>query len=635
MRSTPNRWVGVAAALLAVVCIMSAVGWGTPARAQGAFNWTGFYVGGHTGAGIDYNQFSNPYGSTLFGSEVRSPGPFIGGQFGYNYQSGQMVYGLQADATWSNLQGTATCMQPAKEGAGAAGFVGSFFGATCQAEPDWFGTLTARGGLAFGPNGRMLAYGKGGLAWIHNDVEMAQNNIQAPDYGPGDSTTTSKYVQWGWTLGAGLEYALSSRWSLGLEYDYLSFGKRSLATPNGGPLANPAFDGIAGSAGTDGRLAKLSQDLHAVKLAVNYALDDRGEPLASEEAVIRPVVAGGFARGLQVEFGGRYVHGWSRFQQDLGKNLTPLPANASRLTWESVGTNGMEIYGRIDTPWNVMFKTIVGVGRGSEGNIYDEDWGLSDTPITAITPYQLTRSNVTSSLDYFTIDAGYDVLRTDAYRIAPYIGYNYFHYNRLQLLPLQNERAGMLVPSVRAGGPVRRRSPHVGFPAGDGRVALDAARHERRADADAAAEGDGRCRLPALRPLFRRRQPSQAQRRQLHDALARPRRRHRRSGRRRHILRHHRAIQRRRRRPLLVDGRTERPHQFLLARHVPARALHHGAFRPVCPRLLQVRRPVIDGSTGQSSDRPLGAAIAAATANCLDRHNKKRSGEGSCPRPLR
>ena len=34
---------------------------GLPARADDApFNWTGFYVGGHTGAGMDYNQFSKP-----------------------------------------------------------------------------------------------------------------------------------------------------------------------------------------------------------------------------------------------------------------------------------------------------------------------------------------------------------------------------------------------------------------------------------------------------------------------------------------------------------------------------------------------------------------------------------------------
>jgi hypothetical protein len=52
------------------------------------FTWTGLYVGAHKGGAIDYNKFSNPYGPTLFGDEVRSPGPIGGLQFGGNYQMG-------------------------------------------------------------------------------------------------------------------------------------------------------------------------------------------------------------------------------------------------------------------------------------------------------------------------------------------------------------------------------------------------------------------------------------------------------------------------------------------------------------------------------------------------------------------
>ena len=68
-----------------------------------AFNWTGVYIGAHAGGAIDYNDFSNPYGTTLFGDEVRSPGPLVGGQIGFNYQFGQAVVGLQADASWANM----------------------------------------------------------------------------------------------------------------------------------------------------------------------------------------------------------------------------------------------------------------------------------------------------------------------------------------------------------------------------------------------------------------------------------------------------------------------------------------------------------------------------------------------------
>ena len=95
-------------ALLTAVIVAAAPAWADDAP----FSWTGFSVGAQTGAAMDYSKFSNPYGATLFGDEVRSPGPFIGGQIGYNYQDGQLVYGVQADAAWANMQGTATCMQP-------------------------------------------------------------------------------------------------------------------------------------------------------------------------------------------------------------------------------------------------------------------------------------------------------------------------------------------------------------------------------------------------------------------------------------------------------------------------------------------------------------------------------------------
>ena len=43
-------------------------------------------------------------------------------------------------------------------------------------------------------------------------------------------------------------------------------------------------------------------------------------------------------------------------------------------------------------------------------------------------PYQNTRANVSASLDYFTLDLGHDWLRTGNYRVAPFVGYNYFRY---------------------------------------------------------------------------------------------------------------------------------------------------------------------------------------------------------------
>jgi hypothetical protein len=173
----------------------------------------------------------------------------------------------------------------------------------------------------------------------------------------------------------------------------------------------------------------VSQDLHAVKLALNYQLGERGspEPELSKSSVAAPAV-----HGFETELGGRYVYAWTRFQQDLGKPPLALPVDNSRLTWKDQRTNGGELFGRIDTPENIMVKGFIGLGRGDQGHIYDEDWGNvakdSGGTITDVTGYQVTESATTSKIRYFTLDLGYDWLRGGAYKVAPYVGYNYFEY---------------------------------------------------------------------------------------------------------------------------------------------------------------------------------------------------------------
>jgi opacity protein-like surface antigen len=76
------------------------------------WNWTGFYLGAHTGGALDLSNVSNPYGPALFGDNIRSPGPLLGGQIGYDWQTGPWVFGGQADITWANLDGAFTCLQP-------------------------------------------------------------------------------------------------------------------------------------------------------------------------------------------------------------------------------------------------------------------------------------------------------------------------------------------------------------------------------------------------------------------------------------------------------------------------------------------------------------------------------------------
>src|SRR5690606_30706166 len=115
---------------------------GSASADEPVLDWTGFYAGAHLGAAIDYDKVHNPYGASIFGDNVRSPGPFIGLQGGYNYQFGRALVGLEADVNWANLEGTFTCLQTANTPAGfPPTFLGGAFGSTCQVKHDLFGAL--------------------------------------------------------------------------------------------------------------------------------------------------------------------------------------------------------------------------------------------------------------------------------------------------------------------------------------------------------------------------------------------------------------------------------------------------------------------------------------------------------------
>jgi opacity protein-like surface antigen len=385
------------------------------------FSWTGLYIGGHMGGAFDASNFSNPFGPTLFGDNVRSPGGIGGLQIGYNKQYGAIVLGVEADMSGVQLDGTFTCLQPVHSlPAVGTGFIGGAFGATCQVRPDWFGTLTGRIGTTFGADGRTLLYGKGGLAWIHDNVDIATNNANAGEAGPPNATSSASFTQWGWTVGAGVEYALTGNWSARLEYDFLGFGRHDVPTPNAVPFVFPAdpTDLAAGSSAPDGRTASVSQGVHTVKLGVNYRFGDNPTPWPSEWPAVVP---GAPARGpdaFEVEIGARYVHGWGRFQHDLRVGA-PQPANNSRLTWDGLGTDGAETFWRVDGPYRLMTKGFYGEGGSRSGHINDEDW-------LALQPYSNTLHPAGSTIRYLTTDIGYDLLMGPGYKFSPFVGYSHF-----------------------------------------------------------------------------------------------------------------------------------------------------------------------------------------------------------------
>jgi opacity protein-like surface antigen len=58
------------------------------------------------------------------------------------------------------------------------------------------------------------------------DVRIDRFRLRMTDL--DGNTATDSFLRTGWTVGAGLEYALDDHWSAKIEYDYLDFGQQSI-----------------------------------------------------------------------------------------------------------------------------------------------------------------------------------------------------------------------------------------------------------------------------------------------------------------------------------------------------------------------------------------------------------------------
>lgn len=170
------------------------------AYAPPVYNWSGFYIGGHIGGGLENSKWSDPLSGA---SASFSNSGFLGGvQAGVNTQFNWLVLGLEGDFSWTSLiKGTST----------------DTAGNIMTTSPQWTSTVTGRVGAAFD---RLLVYGKGGVAFA------ADQSTFTPVRG---AAITDDLTRVGWTAGAGLEYALTDNWALRAEYDYLGFGTKQLS----------------------------------------------------------------------------------------------------------------------------------------------------------------------------------------------------------------------------------------------------------------------------------------------------------------------------------------------------------------------------------------------------------------------
>jgi outer membrane immunogenic protein len=173
------------------------------------FTWTGFYAGVNAGWGWGTNNNGSVFGleGSVFNRKDRDSGFVGGGQVGYNMQFGSFVAGVEADLQLADLEGR-------------RGFVnqnGVWYN-TGASGLDYFGTVRARLGFAID---RALVYGTGGFAYGGGDNKNSGcfNGTVVVDCGNGDDSST------GWTLGGGVEYAVTNNVTVKVEGLYVNLDR--------------------------------------------------------------------------------------------------------------------------------------------------------------------------------------------------------------------------------------------------------------------------------------------------------------------------------------------------------------------------------------------------------------------------
>ncbi|UGX90359.1 hypothetical protein G6321_00031500 [Bradyrhizobium barranii subsp. barranii] len=153
-----------------------------PPVAAPAYDWSGFYVGVFGGWGLgnhNVNNATGPVGFANFTANYESTGGFGGGEIGANWQSGNIVVGIEADGFGADIKGNDN-------------FALGWNDAT---KLGWGATLRGRGGIAVD---RLLLFFTGG--WAYGELTHTNTN-------PGVGVDTFKATRSGLTAGGGIAYA--------------------------------------------------------------------------------------------------------------------------------------------------------------------------------------------------------------------------------------------------------------------------------------------------------------------------------------------------------------------------------------------------------------------------------------------
>ncbi len=204
------------------------------------YDWSGIYIGGNGGYGWASNcwNLNQDLGVVYFPAVPEgcsnATGGAAGGQFGYRFQTGHLVVGMDAQFDWADLSGSNT----------------SLFlpGVTNQSKMNAFGLYTGHFGWA---ENNALFYVKSGLAVTDNKY----SGLVTATNTAFDQASEPPRV--GYAVGAGFEYGFAPNWSAAIEYNHFFMNQSA---------NNLNFIGT----GVYSRTDTNQQDVDMVTVKVNY-----------------------------------------------------------------------------------------------------------------------------------------------------------------------------------------------------------------------------------------------------------------------------------------------------------------------------------------------------------------------------
>ena len=167
-----------------------------------AYNWTGFYIGGHAGAG-----WADGFDTAFVG----------GGQIGYNYQfTPNWLIGIEGDISGTTFSRSSTTVTDLEVVPGVV------LPLTTNATSDlnWIASIRGRIGYTWD---RFMVYFTGGAAWA--DVNFNET-LSLDGFGTVGTASASGTAN-GWVVGGGGEWMFAPNWTVGVEYLHYDFGSVS------------------------------------------------------------------------------------------------------------------------------------------------------------------------------------------------------------------------------------------------------------------------------------------------------------------------------------------------------------------------------------------------------------------------